>query len=155
MLICSTFVTKSHGVTSSNSGVTCPNDTLNRISRAIFTSVIIFLFYSSLSRIFTSTCSSYCKMFEIVSQASFKLYPLTLFDMGGAWWPPTCFWPLCRNALEEESATWWLLILMYGASKKVLFGSLGYPVLPWRRVCQGVLEIFWSYCSICFLITKF
>ena len=26
--------------------------------------------------------------------------------------------------------------------KKVIFGSLGYPVLPWQRVCQGVLEIF-------------
>ena len=26
--------------------------------------------------------------------------------------------------------------------KKSYFGSLGYPVLPWQRVCQGVLEIF-------------
>ena len=26
--------------------------------------------------------------------------------------------------------------------KKVIFGSLGYPALPWQRVCQGVLEIF-------------
>ena len=39
--------------------------------------------------------------------------------------------------------------------KKVIFGSLGYPVLPWQRVCHVVLEIFWSYRSICFLITKF
>ena len=38
--------------------------------------------------------------------------------------------------------------------KKVFF-SLGYQVLPQQRVCQGVLEIFLSYCSICFLITKF
>ena len=28
------------------------------------------------------------------------------------------------------------------ASKKVTFGSLDYLVLPWQRVCQGVLEIF-------------
>ena len=28
-------------------------------------------------------------------------------------------------------------------------------MLPWQRVCQGVLEIFWSYRSTCFLITKF
>ena len=26
--------------------------------------------------------------------------------------------------------------------KKLFFGSLGYPVLPQQRVCQGVLEIF-------------
>ena len=26
--------------------------------------------------------------------------------------------------------------------KKVIFGSLGYPVLPWQRVCQAVFEIF-------------
>ena len=26
--------------------------------------------------------------------------------------------------------------------KKVIFGSLGYPVLQQQRVCQGVLEIF-------------
>ena len=25
--------------------------------------------------------------------------------------------------------------------KKVIFGSLDYPALPWKRVCQGVLEI--------------
>ena len=31
--------------------------------------------------------------------------------------------------------------------KKVIFGSPGYPALPWQRVCQGVLEIFWSYRS--------
>ena len=81
---------------------------------------------------------------------------LTLFDMGaGHDGPPKCFWPLCPNALEEEAETWLLLILIYGASKKVIFGSLGYPVLPWQRLCQRVLEIFWSYCSICFLIMKF
>ena len=74
---------------------------------------------------------------------------------GGHDGPPKCFWPLCPNALEEEAETWWLLILIYGPSKKVIFGSLGYPVLPWQRVCQGVLEIFWSYRSICFRITKF
>ena len=34
------------------------------------------------------------------------------------------------------------LILIYVASKKVIFGSLGYRVLPWQRVCQGVLETF-------------
>ena len=39
--------------------------------------------------------------------------------------------------------------------KKVNFGSLGYPVLPWQRVCQRVLEIFCTYRSICLLITKF
>ena len=26
--------------------------------------------------------------------------------------------------------------------KKVIFGSLCYPLLPWQRVCQGVVEIF-------------
>ena len=39
--------------------------------------------------------------------------------------------------------------------KNVIFGYLGYPVLPWQRVYQGVLEIFWSDRSIFFLITKF
>ena len=39
--------------------------------------------------------------------------------------------------------------------KKISFGSLGYPVLPWQRVCHWALEIFWSYRSICFLIRKF
>ena len=34
-----------------------------------------------------------------------------------------------------------LIGLIYGASKKVIFGSLGYPVLPYQRVCQRVLEI--------------
>ena len=74
---------------------------------------------------------------------------------GGHDGPPKCFLPLCPNALEEEAETWWLLILIYLASKKVIFGSLGCPMLPWQWVCQGVLEIFWSYRSICFLITKF
>ena len=32
--------------------------------------------------------------------------------------------------------------LIYLASKKVIVGSLGYLVLPWQRVSQGVLEIF-------------
>ena len=35
-----------------------------------------------------------------------------------------------------------LLILIYETPLKLIFGSLGYPVLPWQRVCQGVLEIF-------------
>ena len=35
-----------------------------------------------------------------------------------------------------------LLVLIYVASKKVIFDSLGYPVLTWQRVCQGVLKIF-------------
>ena len=39
--------------------------------------------------------------------------------------------------------------------KKVIFGSLDSLVLPWQRVCQEVLKIFLSYCSIFFLITKF
>ena len=81
--------------------------------------------------------------------------PLNAIWHEGPWWPPKCFWPLCPNALEEEAETWWLLILIYGASKKVIFGSLGYPVLLWQRVCQGELEIFLSYRSICFLIAKF
>ena len=34
--------------------------------------------------------------------------------------------------------------------KKATFGSLCYSVLSWQRVCQGVLEIFWSYRSIMF-----
>ena len=44
--------------------------------------------------------------------------------------PQKGFWPLCPNAWEEEAETWWLLILIYLASKKLTFGSLGYPVLP-------------------------
>ena len=31
---------------------------------------------------------------------------------------------------------------IYGSSEKAIFGSLGYPLLPWQRVCQGVLKIF-------------
>ena len=31
-------------------------------------------------------------------------------------------------------------MLVYGALKNI-FGFLGYLVLPWQRVCQGVLEI--------------
>ena len=71
---------------------------------------------------------------------------LTLFDMGGGHdGHLKCFWPLCPNVYMEEAETWWLLTLIYVASKKVIFGSLGYLVLPWQRVCQGVLEIFWSF----------
>ena len=29
--------------------------------------------------------------------------------------------------------------------KKVIFGSLGYPMLLWRRVCQRVLEVIVPY----------
>ena len=66
---------------------------------------------------------------------------------GGHDGPPKCFWLLCSNASEEEAETWWLLISISGASKR-FFGSLGYLVLAEQRVCQGVLEIFWSYVSV-------
>ena len=46
-------------------------------------------------------------------------------DMGrGHDGPPKCFWLLCSNASEEEAETWWLLILIYGASKRFFW-------LPW------------------------
>ena len=95
-----------------------------------------------------------CVGLLILSPETVRINPIW-HGGGGHDGPPKCFWPLCPNALLEEAETWWLLILTYGASKKVIFGCLGYPVLPWQRVCQGVLEIFWSYRSICFLITKF
>ena len=50
--------------------------------------------------------------------------------MGAMMAPQTCFWPLCSNAQMEEAEILWLLILIYEASKKVIFGSLAYPVLP-------------------------
>ena len=81
---------------------------------------------------------------------------LILFDIGGGGiMPPGMFLTTVLKRLGEEAETLWRLILIYGASKEVIFGSLGYPVLPQQRVCQGVLEIFWSYRSICFLIPKF
>ena len=102
----------------------------------------------------TSYNSVYSK--DMYMNLSKWIWYLTLFDMGGAIMAPqNVFWPLCPNALEEEAETWWLLRLAYGTSKKVIFSCLGYPVLPWKRVCQGVLEICWSYRSICFLITIF
>ena len=33
-------------------------------------------------------------------------------------------------------------VTLIASIKEVVFGSLGYPVLPWQRVCQGVLKIF-------------
>ena len=69
---------------------------------------------------------------KLIADERFSTFTLlTLFDMGGGHdGPPKCFWPLCSNAWKVEAETWWLLILIYGASKKVIFGSLGYPVLP-------------------------
>ena len=48
-----------------------------------------------------------------------------------------CAQTLCRRKLTLGD-----LILIYGVSKKVIFGSISYSVLPWQRVCQRVLEIF-------------
>ena len=78
---------------------------------------------------------------------------LTLFDMGGgAWWPAKMFLTTVPKRVRGGS---WNLVTFNINIEKLIFGSLGYPALPWQRVCQGVLEIFWSYRSICFLITKF
>ena len=45
--------------------------------------------------------------------------------------PQNVFDHCAKNAQEEKAETWWFLILIYGANKKkVIFDSLGYPVLP-------------------------
>ena len=68
-------------------------------------------------------------LFSQNSRAMFlKNCYLTLFDMGGHDGPPKMFLTTLLKCLGGRS---------------------------WQRVCQGVLEIFWSYRSICFLITKF
>ena len=43
----------------------------------------------------------------------------------------------CTQMLRRRKLKPGDLILIYVASKKLIFGSLGYPVLPWQRVCQG------------------
>ena len=92
------------------------------------------------------------------NQHHFMENTLTLFDMGGrgAWCPPKMF---LTTVLKHLGGGSWNLVtfnINIFSIKKLIFGSLGYLVLPWQQVsCQGVLKIFWSYRSICFLITKF
>ena len=65
---------------------------------------------------------------------------LTLFDMGGMM-SPKMFLTTVPKRLGGGS---WNLVtfnINLFSIKKVLLGSLGYPVLPQQRVCQGVLEI--------------
>ena len=89
-------------------------------------------------------------------KAMLKLGQLTLFDMGGHDAPPKMFLTTVHKRLGGGS---WNLVTfntnLFSIKNKVIFGSLGYSALPWQRVCQGVLEIFGSYHSICFFITKF
>ena len=81
---------------------------------------------------------------------------LTCLKLGGwSWWPPQCFWPLCSKRLGGGSFNLVTFNINVWSIKKVIFCSLGYLVLPWQQVSQGVFEIFWSYHSMCFLITKF
>ena len=54
---------------------------------------------------------------------------LTLFDMGGHVGPQNVF-DHCPQTLKRRMLKLGDLILIYVASKKVIFGSLGYPALP-------------------------
>ena len=75
--------------------------------------------------------------------------------MGGGMIAPQNAFDHCAQTLRRRKLK--LADFQYQSMKhkKDIFGSLGYPVLPQQRVCQGVLEIFLSYRSICFLIMKF
>ena len=71
---------------------------------------------------------------------------LTLFDIereGGHYGSQNVFHH-CAQTRRGRKLKLDDLILIYVVSKKVIFDSLGYMVLPW----QMVLEIFWSYRSI-------
>ena len=46
-----------------------------------------------------------------------------------------------KDQIQYRSQSLLNLARDYFSIKKVIFGSLSYPVLPWQRVCQGVLEI--------------
>ena len=73
---------------------------------------------------------------------------------GGHDGPPKMFLTTVLKRFGGES---WNLVnfnINLWSIKKVIFGSLGYPVLPWQRVCRGILEIFWSYRSIWLHIWK-
>ena len=62
--------------------------------------------------------------------------------MGGMMGPQNVFDHCAQTLRRRELKLGDFLILIYLASRKVIFGSLGYPALPWQRICQGVLEIF-------------
>ena len=54
----------------------------------------------------------------------------------------TMFWTTVLKRLGEESCNLVTLYINLCSIKKAIFASLDYPVLPWQRVSQGVLEIF-------------
>ena len=61
---------------------------------------------------------------------------LTLFGKRGHDGPQNVF-DHCAQTLKRTKLKLGDLILIYLASKKVIFGSLCYPVLPWQPVVRG------------------
>ena len=64
---------------------------------------------------------------------------------GGAWCHQTFLTPVVLKRLGGGGWNLWLVILLYGASKKVIFGFLSNPVLQQQRVCPvGACFKFWG-----------
>ena len=62
---------------------------------------------------------------------------LTLFDMGGGGMMPLPKMFLLTVPKRLGGGSWNLVTFKINlfSIKKVIFGSLGYPALPWQRVC--------------------